>query len=539
MSKRNLAKVVPIQSFCHINYKLHLFMYLFMSMKDFPSLKSPASEFEMLQYSLHVARLSSAMEFVPWGLISVNLSADIPLVVYANGIACQILQKPFAELQNMPADRALSSFDGNGTLDERIRAAAPAYFEYEMDEEESSRWFRVHFIPYGKSASYCLVVLDDITERKVLEGQFFQAQRFEALGELAGGVTHDFNNILSIIDGYARMARRLTDNADVVDCLDKISHSVQRGSALTHQLLSFGRHKGSISAPADLGMMIKDHQPLLSALLDASVQLNFDVAEGIYVDVVPDYISQILFNLCTNARDAMADGGVLSIVMKDDGDEVFLRVSDTGCGMDENVKKRLFQPFFTTKPSGKGTGLGLSIVYNFVREMNGTISVESEQGKGTSFTIRLAKCKCDSVFPDIPSFDDDLLFYTGCTALVAEDEPELLNILCGMLEEMGIRALRAGNGNEALLLQDEYEGKIDFLLTDVVMPELNGVRLAELFGAVRPTAKIMFMSGYPEDGKLARVRVPRGAAMMTKPVDMQKLSSAVKEVMHGNIGMAI
>lgn len=510
-----------------------------MVMKDFPSLKNPASEFEMLQNSLHMARLSSAMEFVPWGLLSIDLSADMPHVVYANGIACRVLQKSFGELQKMPARLALSLFDKDGSLDERIRSAAAAYFEYEMSGEETFKWFRVHFIPYGKSSSYCLVVLDDITERKVLEGQYFQAQRFEALGELAGGVTHDFNNILSIIDGYARMARRLTDNAEAIGCLDKISQSVQRGSALTHQLLSFGRHRGSICAPTDLGTMIRDHQPLLAALLDASVQLNLDVEEGIYVDVVPDYISQILFNLCTNARDAMPDGGVLSITMKKEGDDIYLRIADTGCGMDERVRRKLFQPFFTTKPSGKGTGLGLSIVYNFVREMNGEISVESDVGKGTAFTIRLVKSKNETGFADIPDFDDDLSFYTGCTALVAEDEPELLNLLSGMLEEMGIRVLRAGNGNEALLMQDEYEGKIDFLLTDVVMPELNGVRLAELFGAVRPSAKVMFMSGYPEDGKLARVCVPKGAAMMTKPVDMQKLSSAVKEVMHGNMGMAV
>ncbi len=493
----------------------------------------------MLQNSLHMARLSSAMEFVPWGLISINSSADVPAVVYANGIACNVLQKTFAELQNMPARRALSIFDQDGSLDARVRSTTAVQFEYEMSGEETFRWFRVHFIPYGKSSSYCLVVLDDITERKVLEGQYFQAQRFEALGELAGGVTHDFNNILSIIDGYARVARRITDNVQTVDCLDKISQSVQRGSALTHQLLSFGRHKGSVSTPTDLGAMIKDHEPLLTALLDASVQLKFDVDEGIYVDVVPDYISQIMFNLCTNARDAMGNGGVLSITMKEDGDDIFLRVADTGCGMDEKIKKRLFQPFFTTKASGKGTGLGLSIVYNFVKEMNGTISVESETGQGTSFTIRLAKSKSESVFSDIPTFDDDLSFYTGCTALVAEDEPELLNILSGMLEEMGIRVLRAGNGNEALLLQDEYDGKIDFLLTDVVMPELNGVRLAELFGEVRPSAKVMFMSGYPENGKLARVCVPKGAALMTKPVDMQKLSSAVREVMHGSMGMTV
>ncbi len=409
----------------------------------------------------------------------------------------------------------------------------PETSHYDVEEKKDDRltWHRFHFIPYGRKINACLVVVEDTSESKIMEGQYFQAQRLESLGQLAGGVAHDFNNILSIIDGYARMAKKHIENRDdTLNYLERIGQAVQRGAALTSQLLTFGRHKIIKDSVVDLGQLVRDQEPLLRPLMDASINLNIRTDDDVFVQVPGDDICQILLNLCINARDAMPDGGNLIVEVRKSGEEgAVLRVIDTGMGMKSEVKARMFDPFFTTKDQGKGTGLGLSMVYGLVKDMKGDISVLTKEGSGTSITIQLPLSARAPDFQEI-SENEDRGDLNGLTALVAEDEPDLLNILSGTLEDMGVTVIKASNGNEALALQEDYEGGIDFLLTDVVMPDLNGVKLAELFKSVRPESQVMFMSGYPANGDMARVSLPEDALMMPKPIDVNKLVSIIQDM---------
>ncbi|MBN8521903.1 MAG: response regulator [Alphaproteobacteria bacterium] len=360
-----------------------------------------------------------------------------------------------------------------------------------------------------------------------LSPEMIQTQKLESLGQLAGGVAHDFNNILSIIDGYARIAKKESgNNPDVITYLDRISDSVKRGSGLTRKLLAFGRHNIAVVSPHDLGQLVEDMEVLLRPLLDVTYTLQLDTARHIMIDTAPDWIGQILMNLCVNARDSMREGGVITLRVKlsDDSLHAYLEVSDKGCGIDESVRARIFDPFFTTKERGKGTGLGLSTVYGLVQQMKGSIDVETAMGKGTTFRITLPLSE-KSVRRNLSStpFQAESVRFEGYVALVAEDEPDLLLLLSQMLEETGMTVLKATNGNEALVVQEEYEGHIDFLLTDVVMPQMNGVELSRLSSALRPDTHIIFMSGYPAGGQMARVDIPPGSLLLPKPVSYDVL----------------
>lgn len=481
----------------------------------------------------HLLRLSSAMSAVPWGLISVDLSQDGYPVLFCNEKAGQFMQ---ALPVNVMGQSMIDVFRGFGVKDDltvHFNDGETSHYDFESRGGERVTWYRLHFIPYNAGRPLCLVVMEDTTEAKIMEGQYFQSQRLEALGQLAGGVAHDFNNILSIIDGYARIAGKSVEgNDDAMNYLERIRQAVQRGSALTGQLLTFGRHKVRKDSIFDLGQLVADQEALLQPLMDASISLSVRVDPDIPVELPADNICQILMNLCINSRDAMQDGGnlIVEVVRSEDEKHALIRVIDTGCGMSPDTKAKIFDPFFTTKEQGKGTGLGLSMVYGLVRDMKGDIEVVSKQGSGTAITVSLPLSTREQPLQEVIEHADGSVTLNGFTAMVAEDEPDLLNLLSGMLEEMGMTVLRASNGAEALIKQEAYQGDIDFLLTDVVMPEVNGVKLAEMFELIRPSSKVMFMSGYPTRGDMARVTVPEGAFMMPKPVDYKKLATVMKNM---------
>lgn len=380
-----------------------------------------------------------------------------------------------------------------------------------------------------------VIYLTDITEVKNKETQLFQAQKLEALGQLAGGVAHDFNNVLSIIDGYARMAQNYVEPEEeqLSSYLSRIRQASQRGAGLTRQLLLFGRHKIAEESVIDVERMIYDQERLLQPLLDSAVSLVIKTESGLFIDCMPDGLAQIIMNLVINARDAMPEGGTITVsTSKTDDETMLLSVTDTGVGMDPKIVARIFDPFFTTKDQGKGTGLGLSMVYGLVQDMNGKIDVDSRLGEGTSINITLPLSEKGVDKAIVETGDNDAgLRFEGYTALVAEDEPDLLNIVCDYLETLGMEVIKASNGAEALMKQDDFEGDIDFLLTDVVMPELNGVKLAELFQAVREETKIIFMSGFPGNGRLARIEIPEDAVLLAKPVVFEKLATVMKTVL--------
>jgi len=488
-----------------------------------------------VQESDHLVRLSYSLNVMPWGLITLELLESGPVVIFCNKKADDFLQLPHSKMIGLTAEDIFKKFQIDGDWNEVMMSREASHRDHERQEDGKTCWYRFHFIPYKFRNPHCLIVIEDSTERKIKEGQYFQAQRLEALGQLAGGIAHDFNNILSIIDGYARMARKVSKgNDDALDYLEKIKQSVQRGAGLTGRLLTFGHHRVVKDDVVDLGDLIQDQEPLLRQLLDASIALTMNVREGIYAEVTPDHICQILMNLCANARDAMKNGGSLSIECGSaDKDRAYFSVTDTGEGIPPEIQSKIFDPFFTTKERGKGTGLGLSMVYGLVKDMKGEIDVQSKTGEGTRICITLPLSQESPVLKRSNPEEAGELDLHGFTALIAEDEPALLELVSGMMEEMGLKVLKASNGNEALMLQEDYGGQIDFLLTDVVMPEINGVKLAELFSSLRPDSKVMFMSGYPEDGQMARVTLPENAFFIPKPVDFKTLSTIIKDMAQG------
>lgn len=480
----------------------------------------------------HMLRLSNSLDIMPWGLMTIDISPGNSKCVFSNAKAEEFLGVPRSRIVGFPIMEIFSALSVTEDVMASLRGREISYHDHESKLDGRIIWYRFHFIPYGRHKNYCLIVIEDTTEHKIREGQYFQAQRLEALGQLAGGVAHDFNNILSIIDGYARIGRKASaESPETVNYFDRISQAVQRGSSLTNRLLTFGRHKVIKDGIVDLGQLVQDQESLLRPLIDASIFLSINTEENIFISSPPDSICQILLNLCINSRDAMPDGGTLSIDCgKTRNARAFLKVTDTGTGIPPEIKAKIFDPFFTTKDQGKGTGLGLSMVYGLVKDMKGEIDVVSRTGEGTTFTITLPLSEKPLPTYKVSEEENGKIHLDGLTAMIAEDEPALLDLVSGMLEEMGANVIRASNGNEALMLQEDYEGDIDFLLTDVVMPELNGVKLAELFGSVRPESKVMFMSGYPANGQMARVALPDSAFFLSKPIDFQKLGEVLKSM---------
>ncbi len=391
----------------------------------------------------------------------------------------------------------------------------------------------------------------NMAEVRLSEARFFQTQKLEALGKLAGGVAHDFNNVLAIIDGYVHMAQKVApqDDERLALYLDKIDLASKRGAALTNQLLLFGRHRIAGDEVIDLATLIRDQEGLLYPLLDSSVCLDVSAEPDLRVECAPDALAQIIMNLVINARDAMPDGGRIliearaceaadlpeSLTVGQGEAFVLLSVSDSGVGMDRDTITRIFDPFFTTKDQGRGTGLGLSMVYGLVQDMKGGIDVQTTLGEGTVMRVYLPRTQAELPEKSSAAGENKTLRFDGYTALVAEDEPELLHLFCSMLEERGMEVIPAANGAEALARQDAYEGDIDFLITDVVMPSLNGVKLAELVQAARDETSVIFMSGFPASGRLSRIRIPDDATLLTKPVTFEQLAAALQSRMEEDV----
>jgi len=362
-----------------------------------------------------------------------------------------------------------------------------------------------------ESRIMCFVV--DLTERKNLETRFRQAQKLESVGQLAGGVAHDFNNLLTIIMGYAKMGQaRIDQNHPFREPLDQISAAAEKAAALTRQLLTFSRmHEGTPQSIA-LNSLILGIETMLRRLIGAQIEIILSpAAETVYIHADPGLIEQVLINLAVNARDAMPVGGRLfietsKITVADDfaaqclsvacGTWVSLGVTDTGTGMTPEVQARLFEPFFTTKEPGKGTGLGLSTVYGIVKQAGGSINVHSTPGLGTSVRILFpAAGKAPAPQPkpltEAPARGAE-------TVLLVEDETGVRHFVRDVLEEHGYRVLDAATGLDAIETARHYRGPIHILLTDIVLPGMNGAEVIRQFLLLRPGTQVLCMSGYPE-----------------------------------------
>ena len=392
-----------------------------------------------------------------------------------------------------------------------------------------------------------LVVSNDITEHRALEEQLRQSQRIEAIGQLAGGVAHDFNNILTAIAGYSDLSlRRLGIEHPVSKNIEQIQKAGTRAAGLTRQLLAFSRRQILQAKLFDLNSLVADMSTMLHRLIGEDIQLTTMLKPQIgQIKADPGQIEQVLLNLVVNARDAMPVGGKLTIetakVQLDEdyagrhisvkpGPYVLLAVTDTGTGMDATTRERIFEPFFTTKDVGKGTGLGLSTVYGIVKQSGGYVWVYSEVGKGTSFKVYLP------VVGDHPTPEEraaEMNESKGGTerVLLVEDEEQLRTLAKVILEEKGYAVAEAPNGKSAIELCQNPLFTIDIMITDVVMPQMSGRELAEIIKTLRPQARVLFMSGYTDDSVVRHGVLEDQVFFLQKPFSPVSLIQKVREVL--------
>jgi two-component system, cell cycle sensor histidine kinase and response regulator CckA len=412
----------------------------------------------------------------------------------------------------------------------------------------------------GDTLNGLVSIISDSTDRKRLEAQYRQAQKMEAVGQLAGGVAHDFNNLLTVIISYSQMlladiAEDASSRADVME----IKRAAERAALLTKQLLAFSRQQVLRPQTLDLNLVIGHLEQMLRRLLreDINIVLTLDPDLGA-VAADPGQIEQIVMNLVVNARDAMPSGGRLSIetanvsfdspyqvraseAQLDAGAYVVIAVSDNGTGMSAQVQARIFEPFFTTKRTNEGTGLGLSTVYGIVKQSGGYITVYSEIGHGTTFKIYLPRI--DSA-ADAAVADESATMQTtggGETVLIVEDDDALRTVACRALQQCGYEVLVSSNGAEALEQCSRHEGGLHLVVTDMVMPEMSGIELAESIALSYPEIKVLLMSGYTRDETARRGIASERYAFLEKPFTPAKLASRVRELLDGRtrVGMQI
>jgi signal transduction histidine kinase/CheY-like chemotaxis protein len=390
-------------------------------------------------------------------------------------------------------------------------------------------------------------VRDQTRERK-LEDQLAQAQKMEAVGQLAGGVAHDFNNLLTVIMSYSSLILSDMGADDAVrGDIQEISDAAQRAAALTRQLLAFSRKQVLQMRPVNLNSVVTDVEKMLHRLIgeDITLTTNLD-PELALISADPGQIEQVLINLAVNARDAMPGGGALTIttdnaVLSDEhgerhlgaaaGKYVMLAVTDTGSGMTKEVQQRLFEPFYTTKGPGKGTGLGLATVHGIVKQSGGDVYVYSEVGHGTTFKVYFPlMTKATDVMT--ATAEHRAITPRGSeTVLLAEDDESLRALGARVLSGLGYNVLVARTGSEALRIVAEHKGLIHLIATDVVMPEMNGSQLVEQVLEARPEIRVLFMSGYTDDEVMRRGVIDGQTAFLQKPFTPDLLAHKVREVL--------
>lgn len=401
----------------------------------------------------------------------------------------------------------------------------------------------------------CVCFCHDITsrkqmerERQKLESQLRQAQKMEAVGRLAGGVAHDFNNMLSVILGYCEISISKLHPADpLYPDIQEIHGAAQRSAELTRQLLAFSRKQIIAPKIIELNTQMKGMERLLKRIIGEDIDLKFNLSQDLWpLFLDPSQVDQAVANLAVNSRDAMPDGGMLTVetcnVAFDEaycqahsgflpGDYVLLAVSDSGYGMDKETLEHVFEPFFTTKSDGKGTGLGLATVYGIVKQNNGFINIYSEPGQGTAVRLYFPRYHGEIQVQSIASHKAALVRGHG-TILLVEDQDQLRRLAKTMLERLGYTVLEAASPGEAFVVCEKYTGDIHLLLTDVVMPAMNGKELSERIQILKPGIKILFMSGYTANAIAHRGMLDEGLHFLQKPFSINALSEKVREAMN-------
>jgi two-component system, cell cycle sensor histidine kinase and response regulator CckA len=478
--------------------------------------------------------------------------------VTVNTRGCEMVGRSWEELRKLKPPDILAEEDidttgermeelrHGGTLlsERRLKRADGTYLSVEVSSK---------LLPDGRLQA----IVRDITQRRETEGalrereaELRQAQKMEAVGRLAGGVAHDFNNLLTAIQGHTQLLLEDIPGDDPMHGeLEEISKAADRAASLTRQLLAFSRKQVLQPRIIDLNDVVIDMQKMLARLIGEDISLDVSLGKDLaHVRADPGQLQQVLLNLAVNARDAMPRGGTVRIETKDalidatftklhpgsrPGRYASLAVRDSGTGMPTSVLTHIFEPFFTTKPPGSGTGLGLSTVYGIVKQSDGYIAVESEVGKGTTFTVYLPRVDSEDTADEQRIAVRSTTEGTGATVLLAEDEESVRTLVEKVLTRKGHRVLIARNGREALELSESFQGEIDLLVTDVVMPEIGGRELARRIELERPGIRILYMSGYSEEAVTQHGVLGPGTAFLEKPFTPEALIERIRLVLSG------
>jgi len=398
----------------------------------------------------------------------------------------------------------------------------------------------------GESAFH-EVFAEDVTDKRVLEAQLRMAGKMEAIGRLSGGIAHDFNNLLGVMIGYSQLLKRkMRSEPNLLEYAEEIEKAGQRAASLTRQLLAFSRQQIMTPTVLDLNTLVSDMEKMLPRLIGEDIAVRIELGDGLgAVRADRGQVEQVIMNLAVNARDAMPAGGTLLIQTANReldelyardhpgarlGRHIMLSVRDSGVGMDRETISHIFEPFFTTKELGKGTGLGLATVYGIVKQSGGYIAVDSSPGQGASFQVFLPRVdEPVTQVPEIPSFTPETK--SSETILLAEDSDPLRKLAKSLLEGHGFEVLAAQNGEEALGLAKQHPGRIHLLLTDVVMPGINGRVLAERLLVTRPDTKILYMSGYTDSFIAGHGVLDQSTNLLYKPFSEEKLIERVRSVL--------
>ena len=440
---------------------------------------------------------------------------------------------------------------------ERVMATGKAVLEVEVEGPTPSspdrpRSFLASYYPIvanGEGLSGVGVVIVDTTERKHLQEQLRQAQKMEAVGQLAGGIAHDFNNMLTAIKSFSELLLAdMPDGSQRGDVME-IRAAADRAAALTRQLLAFSRRQLLQPVQLDINQVVRSLEDMLGRLLGEDIDCVWRLDPELDLAIAdPSQMEQVLLNLAVNARDAMPKGGRLTIetanVWIDQeyaervgdvpaGRYVVLAVSDTGIGMDAATRERIFEPFFTTKEPGKGTGLGLSTVYGIIRQSNGHVAVYSEPERGTTFRLYLPRSEALSrrvtparlVTKPAPTGTE--------TVLLVEDDPAVRLVAARILGRQGYRVFEAPTPQEALSIVERHGGAIDLMMTDLVLPQMSGRELAERVQATAPEMRVLFMSGYTDDAVIRRGLLEPGMAFLGKPFTVEEMARTVRRALDG------
>src|SRR6202522_761438 len=392
-------------------------------------------------------------------------------------------------------------------------------------------------------------MVEDITDRRQLEEQLRQAEKMDGGGRLGGGVAHDFNNLLMVINGYTEvLLEQLEKDSSMHSKVQSIQQSADRAATLTRQLLAFSRKQLLELKVVDVNTVVGDMERLLRPLIGENIELvtRLSTQTG-RTRADAGQLEQVIMNLVVNAKDAMPEGGKLTVQTADvtarqsfserrfiqPGRYTVISVSDTGHGMDKETQSRIFEPFFTTKEKGKGTGLGLSTVYGIVKQSSGYVFAQSEVGAGTIFYVYLPRIEesAEELSPAKAQQNEA----GGCeTVLLVEDEESVRELVRLTLASRGYKVIEAENGECGLRLAEDCKERIDILITDVVMPGIGGRELAKRLLSLRPGISVLYLSGYTEDAVVTQSSLGPGTAFVQKPYTLQNLAKKVREVLLSN-----